>query len=114
MNEKKIKREEDIEELKEVLSTVSVFLKDLAPTITEIMNAVLGSIDGGKLGKEAGEFYKNLIEAGINAEEASKLTEKFIEQKLTILQLLPQIMQSKTFKRKGIEEKITKEEEDEE
>ncbi len=97
---KKIKEEEDIEELREVFSAISSFLKDLAPTISEIMNSIIGSLDGAKLGEEAGKFYKNLIEAGIDQEKAVKLTEKFVEQKLAVIQLIPKMIKPQMIKEK--------------
>ncbi|MCD6562963.1 MAG: hypothetical protein J7K23_03470 [Thermoproteales archaeon] len=109
--EKRIKEEEDIEELKEVFGAISAFLKDLAPTISEIMSSIIGSLDGAKLGEEAGKFYKGLVDAGIDPKEATRLTEKFVEQKLAIIQLLPQIIKPKLMKNKEI---IRKERENEE
>lgn len=76
---------EDVEELKEVLSAISVFLKDLAPTIKDIMRAVLDSMSGEALGEDAGRFYKKLVEMGMREDEAMELTRKFLERKMAVV-----------------------------
>jgi len=86
---------EDVEELKEVLDTISSFLKDLAPTIREMIKSVVGSLDGASLGEEAAEFYKSLIEAGMSREKAAELTEEFVKRKMAVIEVIPSIISKK-------------------
>ncbi|RLE67216.1 MAG: hypothetical protein DRJ47_00755 [Thermoprotei archaeon] len=113
---------EDVMELRGVLSAVSEFLKDLGPMVKEILDTVLSAIDGAKLGEETGAFYKQLIEAGMDPEHAKRLTEKFLEKKLSFMDLSSLISEAikggkkikvlKKLKREGEEEEEEEKEED--
>ena len=106
--------EKDIKELKAVFDTISSFLKGLAPTIKEILDVVLSTINGSTLGKDAGEFYKGLISAGVDKEKATKMTEEYIKNKMAILQIIPELIKTKKFPNLEVEKeekKLPKEEE---
>jgi len=108
MSEEKCpERDEDIEELRAVFSAITDFIKELFPQIKELINSVAGSLEGGKLGKEAGEFYKGLVEAGMDPQRATQLTEEFVRKKLDILDIASKI-QSFIPKREVVEEKVVK------
>ena len=77
----------EAEEIRAILGAVSDFLKELTPTIKELIGAVFGSLEGGALGREAGEFYKNLVEAGIDSAKATELTEIFIRKKMELFDI---------------------------
>lgn len=81
MEEKKESKVET-EEVKEILSAVSEFLKGLKEPLEEFIRLVTESFSGEKLGKEVASFYKSLVEAGLDAETAKKWTEKFMEERL--------------------------------
>ena len=42
------------------------------------------SLDGSKLGREVGEFYKSLVDNGVPEEEALKMTNKYFEKRLEV------------------------------
>lgn len=74
----------DAEELREVLKAVGDFLRELTPTIKELLDTVLNALRGDALGKEVGMFYRSLLEAGVKEETAAKLTEEFIRRKMEL------------------------------
>ena len=89
---------EDVEELRAVFSVITDFLKELFPQIKEIINTFVGSLDGAKLGREAGEFYKGLVDAGMDPTKATELTEEFVRKKLSVLdvvKMLPSMIPKK-------------------
>jgi hypothetical protein len=110
----KTEEEREVEELREVLRAVSDFLKELSPTIKELIDTVLGSLRGDALGKEVGMFYKSLIEAGIKEETATKMTEEFLRRKMemvNVAEILPRLSQIAPRKQEEVVEKKTAEEE---
>ncbi len=66
---------ENVEEMKEVLSTLSTLLPKL---IREIVASIFSEEVGREMGKAAGAFYKSLIESGIPEQTAIKMTENYI------------------------------------
>ncbi|MGC9187202.1 MAG: hypothetical protein ACP5GN_05910 [Fervidicoccaceae archaeon] len=80
--EKEKESKMEAEEVKELLSAVSEFLKGLKEPLEEIMKMITESFSGEKLGREVASFYKSLIEAGLDDETAKSWTEKFMDEKL--------------------------------
>jgi hypothetical protein len=110
----KTEEEREVEELREVLRAVSDFLKELSPTIKQLIDTILGSLSGENLGKEVGTFYKSLIEAGIKEETATKMTEEFLRRKMemvNVAEILPRLSQMAPRKQVEVVEKKTSEEE---
>ncbi|MBS7648890.1 MAG: hypothetical protein QXK89_05245 [Candidatus Bathyarchaeia archaeon] len=66
---------EDVEELKEVFNVLSTQVPAL---IKGIIASVFSEEAGREMGKAAGAFYKGLIESGLPAEAALKMTENYI------------------------------------
>jgi hypothetical protein len=77
MSEEKEKRkkEEDVEELKEVLGVVS---KEVPSLIKGIIASVFSEEAGRDMGRAAAAFYKELKDAGMPEETAVKMTENYI------------------------------------
>jgi len=71
----KIKKEEKVEELKEILSVVS---KEVPGLIKAIIGSVFSEEAGKDMGKAAGAFYKELKDAGMPEETAVKMTENYM------------------------------------
>jgi hypothetical protein len=69
------KREEDVEDLKEVLGVVS---KEIPSLIKAIIGSVFSEEAGKDMGKAAAAFYKELKDAGMPEETAVKMTENYI------------------------------------
>ncbi len=70
--------EKDIEEFKEVMNT----LKDnILALIKGIVDAIYSEQSAEDFGKQVANFYKSLIEAGMNNEQAFELTKKFMESR---------------------------------
>ncbi len=70
--------EKDIEEFKEVMST----LRDFIPAmIREIVEALYSGQGAEEFGKQVANFYKSLVDAGMSNEQAFTLTQKFMESR---------------------------------
>lgn len=69
------KDQTDAEELKEILQVVSTEIPKLLEGITKMM---YDSQNAENLGKSVAQFYKQLIEAGMEPAKAAELTEKFM------------------------------------
>ncbi len=68
----------DIEEFKEVMST----LRDFIPAmIREIVEALYSGQSAEEFGKQVANFYKSLVDAGMSSEQAFTLTQKFMESR---------------------------------
>ena len=80
-----MREEGDAEELREILDTVSKFLRELKDLVKDILDAIMSSYDGARLGKELGEFYKSLVEAGVPEEQALELMKQFYDKKMGAL-----------------------------
>ena len=83
---------EDVEELRGVLSAISDFLSSLKEPIKELLSAIVGSVEGGKLGKEIGDFYKSLRDSGVPEEMAAQMTQEYFRRRLESLPSLASLM----------------------
>ncbi|MEM4704279.1 MAG: hypothetical protein QXJ02_04350 [Candidatus Bathyarchaeia archaeon] len=75
MIDDKIKKKEDVEELREVLSVVS---KEVPALVKGILATVFSEEAGRDMGKAAAAFYKELKNAGMPEETAVKMTEEYM------------------------------------
>jgi DNA gyrase/topoisomerase IV subunit A len=73
--EKRKKKEEDVDQLKEVLGVVS---REVPGLIKGIIGSVFSEEAGRDMGKAAAAFYKQLKDAGMPEETAVKMTENYI------------------------------------
>ncbi len=68
--------EEDIEKLKELMET----LNDTVPSlISGIVEAVYSAEDSQELAKNTAKFYKELVDAGMEKDQAYQLTRDFMK-----------------------------------
>lgn len=108
----------EVEELRGVLSAVSEFLKDFIPMLKDLLETFFGSLKGEELGREAGLFYKNLVEAGVDKDKAAQLTEQFLRTKMdqlsAIVNLLKAFPQAPLVKREKEVEVTTEKKEEKE
>ncbi|MEM0048491.1 MAG: hypothetical protein QXF10_09300 [Ignisphaera sp.] len=75
-------KHEDIEEVREVLKAVSEFVKEIREPLKDLLNTLLESFSGDRLGREVAAFYKSIVEAGVDPSLAKTLTERFLEERL--------------------------------
>ena len=73
---------EDLEALKEVLSTITEFLNRLNEPLEKLINTVLSALDGEKVGRDVGAFYRSLVESGVPQEEAVRLTREYFKARV--------------------------------
>ncbi len=70
--------EDDIQELREVLEVVSEKVPKL---IKEIVDAVYNNQDPDEYGRSVASFYKQLVDAGMEPQQAFLLTDKFMNSR---------------------------------
>ncbi len=75
-------RNEDIEELREVLSTISEFISGLRQPIKEFLDMLMSSLNGEKLGKEVAALYRELKESGMPEEMIREIVNDFFKKKM--------------------------------
>ncbi|NPA04901.1 MAG: hypothetical protein GXO09_02245 [Crenarchaeota archaeon] len=78
-------RDEDIEDLRQVFRAITEFMEDIKDVVKEFIELLGEAFDGSRLGREVGEFYRSLVDSGVPAEEALKMTREFLEKKLEIV-----------------------------
>ena len=67
---------EDIEQLKELMETLQETIPDL---ISGIMEAIYNAEDSEKLAKSTTKFYKELVNAGMDKDQAYELTREYLK-----------------------------------
>lgn len=106
--------DEDIEELKDVMNT----LKDTVPALIKgIADALYQNAED--FGKQVANFYKAMVEAGMDEEKAYELTKEFMESR-DVTGIIKKVLSEGDWKKwaklgnkeeieKGIKEEIEKE-----
>jgi hypothetical protein len=74
---------EDVEELRGILSAIVDFVRDIKGPLTDLVKSVMGSVSGPELGEDVGTFYKKLKEGGVPDDVAVRLTEEYLEARLS-------------------------------
>ncbi len=69
---------EETEELKEVMETLNETVPSL---ISGIVEAIYSAADSEKLAKSTANFYKELVDAGMDEEKAYQLTRDFMKSR---------------------------------
>ncbi len=75
-------RSEDAEEVKEILKAVSEFIGSLKEPIKELLDTMMSSLDGKKLGEEVAKFYSELKESGMPEDMIEEMVRGFFRKKL--------------------------------
>ncbi len=78
----------DVEELREVLSAISDFLKELKEPLEKLFNTLLSAMDGSKLGEEVAAFYKKLRESGMPEDMAAEMTREYFKTRVESFNLM--------------------------
>lgn len=68
--------EEDIQKLKELMETLNETIPDL---ISGVMEPIYNAEDSKKLAKSTIKFYKELTNAGMEKEQAYRLTREYLK-----------------------------------
>jgi DNA gyrase/topoisomerase IV subunit A len=104
--EKRKKKEEDVDQLKEVLGVVS---KEVPGLIKGIIGSVFSEEAGRDMGKAAAAFYKQLKDAGMPEETAVKMTENYVSVFTSLGDVMKNAVGGKReFKGEEIGEEISK------
>ncbi len=82
--EKKVHARElsDVEELKAVLKAISDFIASLKGPLKELMDTIMSSLDGSKLGEEVSALYKKLIDSGMPEDMVNEMVKTYFKHKL--------------------------------
>jgi len=75
-------------ELKYVLSAISDFIKEIREPLKELIDTIMRTLSGEKLGEEVASFYKNLIDSGVPEDMAKDMTRKYFEMRIGIFDML--------------------------
>jgi len=90
----------DVEELKDVMSTVSQYLPMIMDSVIgplkELINDFYDSEKSEKLAKNVANFYKELTNAGMAPDKASDLTKEYLDS----INIVKSVVES-VFKEKG-------------
>ncbi|RLF87770.1 hypothetical protein DRN43_07020 [Thermococci archaeon] len=107
MSKKGHRDKEDVEELKEVLETVSQHLPTIMDSIFSPLKTLLNDVydpeKSEKLGKNVANFYKELISAGMEPDKAFELTKEYMNSVNIIKTLASEFMQKKMGEIKELE-----------
>ncbi len=83
--------EDDIEELKEVMETLNETVPSL---LSGIVEAIYNTEDSEKLAKSTANFYKELVDAGMDEDKAYELTRDFMESR-DVTSILKKVLSEK-------------------
>ncbi len=86
--------ERDAEEIREILAAISDFLKGLKEPLMDIVNTVIESLSGDKLGADVASFYKRLVDAGMPESLAAEMTKEYMRKRLDAVPSLGSILES--------------------
>ena len=82
----------DYWDVKAPLMAISEFLRDLKEPITELIKAITGGLSGDQIGKDVAQFYKHLIEAGIDKELAREMILEYFRKRTAMADLGSMLM----------------------
>ena len=82
---------EDAEEIREILSAVSDFLKELKDPIEKLINTLLSLLEGEKVGRDVAAFYQKLKEAGVPEDLATDMTRRYFEERVSTLNIIKKL-----------------------
>ena len=84
--------DEDIEELREVLKTVSEFINQLPDLLNKLFSAIYSPEIGEQMGKNIANYYKSLKESGLPEELVLQLTEKYAKETASNISILKELI----------------------
>jgi len=79
-------------DVKAPLMAISEFLRDLKEPIADLIKAITGGLSGDQIGKDVAQFYKHLIEAGIDKELAREMTLEYFKKRTAMADLGSMLM----------------------
>ncbi|OYT47441.1 MAG: hypothetical protein B6U85_05255 [Desulfurococcales archaeon ex4484_42] len=85
---KEEKREEeerelsDVEEVKAIFKAISDFIASIKDPLKELVDTLMSSLDGSKLGEEVAALYKKLMDSGMPKEMVNEMVKTYFKHKL--------------------------------
>lgn len=86
--------EQEIEELKVAKEIVAVIFDKIGQIARDIINAVMSSLDGRKLGQEIAEFYQMLKSSGLPDKVVEEMVVDFYKRKLELVPSLNELLKA--------------------
>ncbi len=83
---------EEEESLRDVLSAIADFLREIKEPVRELIDVFLQALDGDRIGRDVAAFYKRLVEAGVPQETAEKLTMEYFRARVESVSRIPRLM----------------------
>lgn len=71
----------DTDELNELKEVLGVAKEEVPALISSIMDGIYNAESGEKLAKDTANFYKKLIDAGMEKDQAFELTKEFMKSR---------------------------------
>jgi len=79
---------EDPEALQKVLGSVAEMIESFARTLERVLDEVVESLEGEKVGSDVAAFYAKIREAGIPEEEAKEMTREYFRKRISVAEEL--------------------------
>ncbi|MEB3852188.1 MAG: hypothetical protein LRS49_06395 [Desulfurococcales archaeon] len=79
------------QELSRVLEAVDKFLAGLSQHLGRLLDTLLGSIDGRRVGEEVAAFYRSLREAGMPEDVAAEMTREYFRKRMVTADALAKL-----------------------
>ncbi len=90
MNEKEVS---EIEEIKDILTAITEFIKDISGPLKDLISVIESSIAGDKLARDISEFYKGLKDSGLPDDIINDLVKKYYDDRVSTLRSLGKILE---------------------
>jgi len=72
----------DAEEVRAILKAVSDFIANIKGPLKELIDTLMSSLDGSKLGEEVATLYKKLMNSGMPKEMVNEMVKTYFKHKL--------------------------------
>ncbi len=90
--------DKDLDKVAVLMDRIGPMIEDILGPLKELLNELYSPEKMQTMGKSVAEFYKNLIEAGMDKETATELTKEYmrsINAPKTLLETLTELMKGK-------------------
>lgn len=88
--------DKDLLYISELVRATGELIDRIRDMIKDVIETTIRELDGARLGKEVGELYRSLREAGVPEEEAMAMAKRFFEAKLNSMPNLAALLETLT------------------
>jgi len=80
--EEKKRELSDVEEVEAIFKAISDFIASIKGPLKELVDTLMSSLDGSKLGEEVAALYKKLMDSGMPKEMVNEMVKIYFKHKL--------------------------------